>query len=76
MYRVRLDYFKPNGKWKYEGHYESECIALYHIWDEVRTMRDEDPTMPGLSVNHNSYNILIDVPDHPHRHPHLIMLKD
>lgn len=71
--KVLLSYFKPNGKWYSDDEYETSKELLFEIWDEVRAMRDAR-RLPGLVEGHSEYIVSVDVPDHPHRHPHLIML--
>lgn len=69
---VKLDMFKRNGKWYSEGEYETEEKPLYQIWAEVRRMRDER-RLPGLIEGHSDFIVSVDVPDHEHNHPHLII---
>ena len=69
---VKLDYFKDTGKWYTEGEYETPEKSLYEIWDEVREMMDKGK-LPGLIEGHSEFIVLINVPDHPHDHPRLII---
>jgi hypothetical protein len=82
--KVQLRYFKPSGKWYADGEYETQVPdsaielipgvrgpALFRIWEEVAAMK-ADRTLPGLRSGHSDFTVLVDVPDHPHRHPHLI----
>ena len=72
-YVVKLEYFKRSGKWYESGKYISEKEALYGIWDEVRAMRSSG-NLPGLVKGAGSeFIISVDVPGHPHEHPHLIV---
>jgi hypothetical protein len=74
MYKVNLTYFKTSGKYYSEGEYNSVLEELYEIWYEVLTMSN-DGILPGLvkaKRNPREFYILIDVPDHPDRHLHLI----
>lgn len=73
-YEVRLNMFKPTGKWHSEGAYESDKQSLWEIWREVREMRDVKKKLPGLVLGACDYNVHVEVPGHPHEHPHLIML--
>ena len=70
--RVELQYFRSSGKWYSEGSYESNKAGLWEIWAEVRTMQ-ERCQLPGLISGADYPFILVDVPEHPHRHPHLII---
>jgi hypothetical protein len=72
--RVNLEYFQPSGKWKYDGNYNSTAKALYEIWAEVRALAVLDQ-LPGLISGHWEGFISVDVPRHPCRHPHLVVLK-
>lgn len=71
MYKVELTYFQASGKYYTDGEYESSCEYLFDIWDEVAKMRDER-RLPGLRLDHSPFIVLVNVPDHPHDHPHLI----
>ncbi len=73
-YAVQLDYFKRSGKWHAEGSYVSEHTSLNKIWAEVHRLRFSGK-LPGLVEGnwHTDYIVSIDVPEHPHRHPHLII---
>lgn len=70
--RVNLDYFRPTGKWYASGHYDTTLEDLGDIWDEVRALA-ANRMLPGLCANHSDYVVSINVPDHPHNHPRLIM---
>ena len=72
LYTVKLSYFKTRGKWYSDGEYQSKHTELFDIWDEVRGMRDKRH-LPGLMEGCSEFIVLIDVPDHPHNHPHLII---
>lgn len=71
--KVVLQYFRPSGKWYSEGEYQTEKKGLFEIWEEVREMQDKG-NLPGLVPGAREFHISIDVPEHPHRHPHLILL--
>jgi hypothetical protein len=75
MYRVNLTYFKPNGKYYGDGLYNSQKESLWEIFIEVEKMWGER-RLPGLMGGHSTFITLIDVPDHPHKHPHLIGVYD
>lgn len=70
---VKLTYFTPSGKYYSAGSYTTNKMGLYDIWDEVEDMRAQKD-LPGLSPSPSDFIILIDVPEHPHRHPHLILV--
>ncbi len=73
-YAVQLDYFKRSGRWHSEGAYVTQHTSIVKIWDEVRLKR-ENWELPGLvpTAGQSEYIVSVDVPDHPHRHPHLII---
>jgi len=72
---VRLDYFKPNGKWYGEGYYETSHRPLFSIWQDVREMLRVG-TRPGLvDSESNEFNVLVSVPKHEHAHPHMVMAE-
>lgn len=70
--KVELTYFKRNGKYYTHGNYETEEIGLLEIWDEIKAMK-ADGKQPGLVDGATEFIVLVDVPDHPYRHPHLIL---
>ncbi len=71
---AHLTYFKPTGKYYSQGELEvGDFYALWLIWDDVRELRNKR-ALPGLIQGHDDYIVSVDVPDHPDRHPHLIML--
>lgn len=69
--KVKLTYFKQSGKYYTDGEYDTNKEALYEIWDEVRS-KQVAGELPGLIVGCTKFTILVEVPDHPHAHPHLI----
>ncbi len=73
VYTVKLTYFfKSSGKYYSDGEYETKKEALFDIWNEVREMRMKS-SLPGLIPGHSPFTISVDVLDHPHAHPHLIV---
>jgi len=72
MFYVKLTYFKSNGKFYSSGSYVSDCNELWQIWDEVSTKQDRGQ-LPGLIEGARMPIIWVKVPQHPHRHPHLVI---
>ena len=72
--KVNLNYFKPSGKWYGEGSYDTEPKDLWEIWLEVKD-KNEYGGLPGLVPEHTTeyFMILVDVPEHKHNHPHIVM---
>jgi len=70
--KVKLDYFRTAGKWYSSSEYQSSLVGLHEIWQEVSTMSHEGH-LPGLVEGCSGFIVLVDVPDHPHRHPHLVI---
>lgn len=70
--KVKLTYFKPNGKLYTGGEYDTEMEHMFQIFQEVANMV-ELGNLPGL-VPRTPCNFIVhvSVPDHPHNHPHLI----
>jgi hypothetical protein len=76
MTRVHLTYFKRNGKYYSDAWYTTPHVPLYEIWEEVR-QKLEAGLAPGLVERPGQpceFIALVDVPNHPHRHPHIIGL--
>lgn len=74
-YEVNLTYFRKSGKYYTEGKYTSYKQHLFEIWEEVANLRNNGK-LPGLIEGSKEYNILIEVPKHPHAHPTIIMLDN
>jgi hypothetical protein len=80
---VKLTYFRPSGKYYDESQYETSEKSdlagtnppIYRIFIEVARLRSER-RLPGLREGHGDYAVAIDVPDHPHRHPHLLQCPE
>lgn len=71
-YHVELLYFHEGGKWGYEGSYISKKTYLHQIWEEVIIMQVAGK-LPGVLPGSHDFIISVDVPDHPNRHPHLLI---
>lgn len=70
--KVSLTYFKETGKYYSEGSYETEKEHLFEIFNEVR-QKVQDRILPRLVKGCSEFIVSIDVPDHPHNHPRLIV---
>ena len=75
MLCVNLTYFKDTGKYYSDSWYFSQFTDLGDIWNEVRQMWHNGP-LPGLSGTKCEFLVLVDVPDHEHNHPRLIIEKE
>lgn len=76
-WQVRLTYFKRSGKFYTEGSLEVlEGADLTAIWELVREIRKKG-RLPGLSqgelIGGPEFIVLVNVPGHPHEHPHIIV---
>lgn len=70
---VKLTYFKPGGKYYSSGEYNTEVVALFEVWEEVRRFRRRGK-LPGLiEGGGKDFIILVDAPEHQHNHPRLIV---
>lgn len=68
--RVKLTYFKDTGKYYTDGEaHVDEDLSMHEVWEWVAC---QDPK-PGLSSAWTDGFILVEVPDHPHNHPYLIL---
>jgi hypothetical protein len=73
--KVELSYFRTDrpGKWYSDASYdEQDGFPLYEVWERVAVMQ-EARTLPGLIKGHSEYMVLVNVPGHPHEHPHLLV---
>jgi len=71
-YRVNLTYFKPSGKYYSEGDYQSNKENLWEIFQEVKNKLAAGDR-PGLVDGPNTFYAVINVPEHPHDHPFLVV---
>ena len=71
--RVDLTYFHHSGKYHSTGTYETEYSYMYEIFSEVRQLLVAR-ICPGLVSNHSNFIVSIDVPDHKHNHPCLVIV--
>lgn len=72
MLTVELSYFKLSGKWYTDAEYQTGDKPLREIWEEIiNKLRANDP--PGLFNWHNDFMVLVNVPQHEHAHPIIIM---
>jgi hypothetical protein len=70
---VKLTYFKRSGKYYSDAEYHTVHEELWDIWDEVKRFRDHGES-PGLTKGtFHDFIVSVDIPDHPHNHPHLIV---
>lgn len=69
--KVLLTYFKPSGKYYSDAKYHTSHTDLWMIWNEVEEMLIQGK-LPGLVDGANEFMVLVDVPDHKYRHPHII----
>lgn len=72
QYYVKLTYFKSNGKFYSSGSYVSDRTNLFEIWEEVSRLQKEGK-LPGLIEGSTMPIVWVKVPQHPHRHPHLVI---
>lgn len=70
--KVNLTYYKQTGKYYTEGSYETGKVCLFEIFNEVR-QKVQDRILPGLVEGCSEFIVGIDVPNHPHNHPRLII---
>jgi hypothetical protein len=72
---VKLTYFKQGGKYYSDGEFfVDQSIMLTDVWSLVVKMRNRGE-LPGLVEGAVEFNILVNVPGHPHEHPRLIMFN-
>jgi len=72
-YRVQLTYFRPSGKYLANAETVIAHDAITKIWEEIHEMRRLG-RLPGLRPNAGrDLLVVVDVPEHPQRVPHLVM---
>jgi hypothetical protein len=72
-HRVQLVYFRPTGKYLACTETVIACDEITKIWAEVHELRRLG-RLPGLRSNAGrELFVVVDVPDHPQRVPHLVM---
>ena len=70
--KVKLTYFKPNGKYYSSGNYMTTKKDLYDIWEEVEHLQEQG-RLPDFGGSARHFIISVDIPGHQHEHPHLII---
>jgi len=75
--KVKLTYFKSDtGKYYSDGTFEcSDTLHMYEIFYLVRELAT-NRKLPGLVDGSYGWIILIDVPEHPHNHPQLVLPEE
>lgn len=71
-YLVKLTYFKQSGKYYSEGEYYSKEEDMWRIFDEVRRLL-QNKVLPGLIEGHSNFIVYVEVPDHRHNYPTLVI---
>lgn len=78
--KVNVTYFRPGGKFYLSAETTFGDLGLrdeaplFAVWDEIRE-RQILNTLPGLVSGgaREDFIILVEVPEHPHNHPRLIV---
>lgn len=73
--KVKVTYFKRTGKYYSSDTFECplvETAPLYRYWEHVNELRAAG-NAPGLIGGGRDFIVAVDVPEHPHAHPHLLM---
>lgn len=74
MATIKLQYFKPSGKWGYDAELKVEDNrSPYSILDQVKQMA-ADYQLPGLASGHWEGYVHLDLNDHPMAFPMLLKL--
>lgn len=72
-YKVRLSYFRQTGKFLTTAETMIVHDEIVEIWEEIDDMRRLGQ-LPGLRPGAGrDLFIIVDVPDHPQRVPHMVM---
>jgi hypothetical protein len=68
-----LTYFLPTGKYysSSEDLTVPGTMPLYEIWSIIDGKISAE-SLPGLIKGHSEFIVLVEVPGHPHNHPHLM----
>lgn len=73
-YHVNMTYFKKSGKFYDEAWISVPSdMQLHQIWELVRRMRSEGRLEGLVEGAGREFMILVNVPGHPHEHPHIIV---
>jgi hypothetical protein len=69
---IKLQYFKPSGKWGYEGVLEwPDHVSMHGLMGHIDYMIASNK-LPGLSSGHWEGPIYVDSSDHPMGYPILM----
>ena len=69
--RVKLQYFKPSGKYYTSGEYVTTKKHMHEIFEEVQH-KLLTRTLPGLVQGHSGFTVYVRAPEHVHDYPALI----
>lgn len=70
---AKLSYFKRSGKWYADGSLEVDgSRPLFELWADIKKLLDSGK-WPGLIDGPHDFFVHVDIPDHRHAHPHMIM---
>ena len=73
MSKIKLLYFKPSGKWGYEGELEwVDHSSMFSLREHVKNLTATN-NLPGLSSGSWEGPIYIDASEHPLGFPQLII---
>lgn len=74
-WKVCVTYFKKSGKYYCEGTYLTRELDMFEIFAEAELMISlgRRPGLVDCEPGKNEFYALIEVPDHPHKYPHLVM---
>lgn len=73
MATIKLLYFKPSGKWAYEGEFEYQDNLSMHGLHDLISQYNAERILPGLDSGSWDGPIYIDSSEHPLGFPQLII---
>jgi hypothetical protein len=72
MALIKLTYFKPSGKYAYDGQMNySDTLHMFHLSDHIQDL-NRTQALPGLGSGVWEGYIHVDAGEHPHGYPLLI----
>lgn len=70
--KVKLQYFKPSGKYYSSGEYETQLVHMFDIFEEVKEMT-KCKKLPGLCEYHSDVIVHVTVPENQNNYPGLVL---
>jgi len=73
-YKIKINYFKPSGKYYASGHFMTQQQQMFDLFDDFKTMLAKG-SRPGLVDGHSGFTAVLDCSEHPNGYPGLFIAQ-